>query len=235
MARARALPRPLQGATAVARALVAFYGQAERWGVALVPARVNGQPGFRAVDRDGRLVTVAGLDIAGGRVQRVHSIVNPDKLGHLGEVSDLALRPPPAVKSQFGTIPRRSVCRHGSIIRGRGTKPTAHHSCIPRPIRRTADRAARGPPARPGDFAQLLAAGLDTERSRDAWRGTAAPGGAACLCRWPRGALWGGHYLAAVLEAGEGAALSHLAAAELWEARKYRASVIDVVVPEGAA
>ena len=91
--RARALPRPLRGATAVARALVAFYGQAERWGVALVPARVNGQPGFRAVDRDGRVVTVVGLDIAGGRVQGVHSIVNPDKLGHLGPVSDLALRP----------------------------------------------------------------------------------------------------------------------------------------------
>jgi RNA polymerase sigma-70 factor (ECF subfamily) len=91
--RARALPRPLQGADAIARALIAFYGQAERWGLALVPARVNGQPGFRALDGDGRLVNVVGLDIAGGRVETVRSILNPDKLTHLGPLSDLALRP----------------------------------------------------------------------------------------------------------------------------------------------
>ena len=41
-----------------------------------------------------------------------------------------------------------------------------------------------------------------------------------------------GTFLAAVLEAGEGAALGHLAAAEHWEVRKYRASLIDVVVPQ---
>ena len=41
-----------------------------------------------------------------------------------------------------------------------------------------------------------------------------------------------GTFLAAVLEAGEGAALGHLAAAELWEVRKYRAPLIDVVVPK---
>ena len=41
-----------------------------------------------------------------------------------------------------------------------------------------------------------------------------------------------GQFLAAVLGAGEGAALSHLAAAELWEVRKYRAPLIDVVAPK---
>jgi hypothetical protein len=41
-----------------------------------------------------------------------------------------------------------------------------------------------------------------------------------------------GTFLAAVLEAGEGAALSHLAATELWEVRKYRAPIIDVAVPK---
>ena len=41
-----------------------------------------------------------------------------------------------------------------------------------------------------------------------------------------------GQFLAAVLWAGEGAALSHLAAAELWEVRRYRASLIDVVAPK---
>jgi len=33
------------------------------------------------------------LDIADGLVQTVRSIVNPDKLHHLGPVSDVALRP----------------------------------------------------------------------------------------------------------------------------------------------
>jgi RNA polymerase sigma-70 factor, ECF subfamily len=33
------------------------------------------------------------VDVAGGAIQRVHSMLNPDKLGHLGLVSDLALRP----------------------------------------------------------------------------------------------------------------------------------------------
>lgn len=91
--RARSLPRPMHGGAAVARALVAFYGQSEAWGVTLVPVRVNGQPGFRSVDADGRVVNVAGLDIEGGRVRAIHTILNPEKLGHLGEVSDLALRP----------------------------------------------------------------------------------------------------------------------------------------------
>jgi hypothetical protein len=40
-----------------------------------------------------------------------------------------------------------------------------------------------------------------------------------------------GQFLAAVFAAGEGAALSHLAAAELWQVWRRRASLIDVVVP----
>ena len=40
-----------------------------------------------------------------------------------------------------------------------------------------------------------------------------------------------GTFLAAVLEAGKGAALGYLAATEHWEVRKYRAPLIDVVVP----
>jgi hypothetical protein len=42
---------------------------------------------------DGRLVNVLSVDVADGAVQRVHSILNPDKLGHLGPLSDVALRP----------------------------------------------------------------------------------------------------------------------------------------------
>jgi RNA polymerase sigma-70 factor (ECF subfamily) len=33
------------------------------------------------------------VDVADGAVQRIHSMLNPDKLGHLGPLSDVALRP----------------------------------------------------------------------------------------------------------------------------------------------
>ena len=90
---ARALPRPMVGAAAVARALLGFYGKIEEWGVTLEPAWVNGQPGFRTLDADGLLVSVASLDVVDGRIAAIHSIVNPDKLTHLGETSTIGLRP----------------------------------------------------------------------------------------------------------------------------------------------
>ena len=90
---ARSLPGPMHGAARVARALIGFYGQVDSWGVTLEPALVNGQPGFRTVAPDGRLINVVSLDVEGGAVKRVHSILNPDKLRHLGPLSDLGLRP----------------------------------------------------------------------------------------------------------------------------------------------
>jgi RNA polymerase sigma-70 factor, ECF subfamily len=91
--KARSLPKPMVGAQPVARALATFYKIADEWGVTLHPAVVNGQPGFRSLAPDGRLVNVVQIDVADGKVQRIHSMLNPDKLGHLGLVSDLALRP----------------------------------------------------------------------------------------------------------------------------------------------
>jgi RNA polymerase sigma-70 factor (ECF subfamily) len=81
------------GAEQVARALAGFYRMAVEWGLRVEPAVVNGGPGLRTYDADGRLVNVVGLDVVGGRIARVHSMLNPDKLGHLGPVSDVALRP----------------------------------------------------------------------------------------------------------------------------------------------
>jgi len=107
--KARSIPRPMVGAEAVARALVAFYGQARELGLALEPARVNGQSGFVSRDADGRLVNVLGIDVAGGRVARMHSILNPDKLSHLGPLSPLGLRPRARAAAQAaGRAPRRA-------------------------------------------------------------------------------------------------------------------------------
>jgi RNA polymerase sigma-70 factor, ECF subfamily len=50
---------------------------------------VNGQPGALFFDSEGRLISVAILDIAEGQIQGVSGIVNPDKLRHLGPVGDL--------------------------------------------------------------------------------------------------------------------------------------------------
>ncbi len=91
--KARSLPAPLRGAPEIARALVAFGQLGERWGTTFEPAVVNGQPGFRTVAPDGKLVNVVAIEIEGGVVRRIYSMLNPDKLGHLGPVSDVGLRP----------------------------------------------------------------------------------------------------------------------------------------------
>lgn len=91
--KARALPRPMVGGVAVGKALAAFARTGAEWGVTLEAVLVNGQPGLRSVAPDGALIGVMGLDVSGGRIVRVNSIVNPDKLAHLGPTSPLALRP----------------------------------------------------------------------------------------------------------------------------------------------
>ena len=50
---------------------------------------VNGQPGALLLDRQGGLISVMVLDVAEGQIQGVSSIVNPDKLRHLGPLADL--------------------------------------------------------------------------------------------------------------------------------------------------
>jgi RNA polymerase sigma-70 factor (ECF subfamily) len=43
-----------------------------------------------SLDAEGRVINVMSLDVDAGRIQAIRSVVNPDKLGHLGEVSDAA-------------------------------------------------------------------------------------------------------------------------------------------------
>lgn len=88
--KAPALARALRGRARVAQTLTGWMRAATRFGgVTLRREEVNGQPGALILDRRGRLVSVMVLDIAGGRVQGVSSIVNPDKLRHLGPLADL--------------------------------------------------------------------------------------------------------------------------------------------------
>jgi RNA polymerase sigma-70 factor (ECF subfamily) len=88
--KAPALARPVGGRVRVARTLRAWFRAGERLGgFALQPAEINGQPGAIALDGDGRVISALALEIDGGQIRALHSIVNPDKLGHLGPLSDL--------------------------------------------------------------------------------------------------------------------------------------------------
>src|SRR5829696_9975030 len=86
-----ALARAVFGRSRVARTLGAWFRQGAK-----VPepevreVEVNGQPGALLMTA-GRVVSVMALEIADGRVQGVRSIVNPDKLRHVGEVVDWGL------------------------------------------------------------------------------------------------------------------------------------------------
>ena len=56
-------------------------------------AWVNGQPGAVMYDTVGRVVGVVERDVADGVVQTIRAVANPDKLGHIGPVSDVARLP----------------------------------------------------------------------------------------------------------------------------------------------
>jgi RNA polymerase sigma-70 factor (ECF subfamily) len=90
--KADALPEPIHGRDRVVHLLRAFANQNRRLNLRFEPALVNAQPGAVVRDLDGLVVTVLALDINGGLVQSIRSIVNPDKIGHLGAVSPLTRR-----------------------------------------------------------------------------------------------------------------------------------------------
>jgi RNA polymerase sigma-70 factor (TIGR02957 family) len=88
--KAPALARSLHGRNRVARAVINWVRLAARVpGVSLRPVEVNGGPGALYLDAQQRLIAVVALDIAGGQITSISSIVNPDKLAHLGPVGDL--------------------------------------------------------------------------------------------------------------------------------------------------
>jgi RNA polymerase sigma-70 factor (TIGR02957 family) len=89
--KARGLPQPVYGRDRVNRLLLNFFSKYPEIGARFVRVEVNGRPGLLVLDRDDRLVNVFALDIAEGVVQTVRSIINPDKLAHLGyPLSDFA-------------------------------------------------------------------------------------------------------------------------------------------------
>jgi RNA polymerase sigma factor (sigma-70 family) len=91
--KAQAVAKPVAGRERVMRFLAGLFRRGVVMGVWLRLAWVNGQPGAVTYDPEGRVISVFELDVADGVVQAIHSVVNPDKLGHLGPVSDMARKP----------------------------------------------------------------------------------------------------------------------------------------------
>ncbi len=90
----RAIGHPLFGRTQVARRVLGFMQLVRRIdGFSTRPVEVNGHPGALGLDGQQRVLYVLSLDIAEGQIQGIRGIVNPDKLRHLGPVSDLLPRP----------------------------------------------------------------------------------------------------------------------------------------------
>jgi RNA polymerase sigma-70 factor (ECF subfamily) len=83
-------PNAIVGRDKVARVLVALAGDIRRLGLSVRPTEVNGQPGATVHAPDGGLINVITVDIAEGEVQTLRSVINPDKLHHLGPLADRA-------------------------------------------------------------------------------------------------------------------------------------------------
>ena len=96
--KARAVAASLQGRDRVARFLAGLFGRIRRLDASFRIVEANGQPGAVTYDRDGHVVNVFALDIGDGEVQAIRCVVNPDKLRHLGRVSELARELPPETR-----------------------------------------------------------------------------------------------------------------------------------------
>lgn len=95
--RGLAFSRPLAGRDHVARAIRGYGHRGEQSLVHLVAAEVGGAPGLLVLVDDslgGGLFGALSLDMAPDddgvlRITAMHSVVNPEKLGHLGPLADL--------------------------------------------------------------------------------------------------------------------------------------------------
>jgi RNA polymerase sigma-70 factor (ECF subfamily) len=82
------LARSIIGADNAARVLTSIFARLVSIDVTLEPHEVNGQPGAIFRDRDGKVLYTLALEVLDGRIQTIRSVINPDKLRHVGPVAD---------------------------------------------------------------------------------------------------------------------------------------------------
>jgi RNA polymerase sigma-70 factor (ECF subfamily) len=80
--------RGIVGVENVARMLAAIASPMPRVGLVVEPREVYGSPGAVFRDRDGKMLNTWTLEMLDGRIQAIRTVLNPDKLGHLGPVAD---------------------------------------------------------------------------------------------------------------------------------------------------
>ncbi|MEV0560912.1 RNA polymerase sigma-70 factor [Dactylosporangium sp. NPDC050588] len=86
--KAPALANTIFGADKVARLLAAYFPAVFRADLGVEQCEINGQPGAVFRDGNGNVAGTVSLDVLDGRIQTIRSVVNPDKLAHLGPVAD---------------------------------------------------------------------------------------------------------------------------------------------------
>jgi RNA polymerase sigma-70 factor (ECF subfamily) len=80
---------PIVGADRVAKLFAGLGRQMREHHATVTLRQINGQPGAVVTAPDGALVNVFTLDITDGAVHAIRSVINPDKLRHLGPVADV--------------------------------------------------------------------------------------------------------------------------------------------------
>ncbi len=123
--KAWAAARPFHGPQQVARFMLGLARRGPKMGARVELAWVNGQPGAVTYDAADRVINVFALDIADGLVHAVRAVINPDKLHHLGPVSDVALRGVP------GGRPPELAQRAPRDLRCRPWPPTSPRKPLP--------------------------------------------------------------------------------------------------------
>ena len=78
---------PMAGRDRVAEVVRVQLARTMELGASLTAAWVNRQPGLVVKDADGGLIAVIAFDVLDGQVQAIRAVANPDKLRHLGPVS----------------------------------------------------------------------------------------------------------------------------------------------------
>ena len=86
--KAPAFARSVIGADNVARVLASNFPVLAKIDARVEPHELNGHPGAILRDRNDKVVGTLTLDVLGGCIQTIRSVVNPDKLGHMGPVGD---------------------------------------------------------------------------------------------------------------------------------------------------
>jgi hypothetical protein len=138
--KAQAIGKPVAGRQRVAQLLAGLFRRGRPLGVFLRLAWVNGHPGAVMYDAEGLVLSVIELDAGpdeegAGAVQAIHAVVNPDKLGHLGPVSDVARLPGtddlPA-RAGVSSAPRQAGQKYiQPTYRGRpGGMPAGARGCL---------------------------------------------------------------------------------------------------------